>query len=197
MMKYVALGLIAIALVASVLVVGCTANVAPSPSPSTGAASALPSNANSLNIPAPNTLKMPTGAQANLSKTITDRYALNYEIITPFSMHTNQYGNIIYTGVVQDNKSAHIKAYRHSITIEQIKTRNQTIERAKQWALLFASQGVHAPVGAVATSWAGVDDTGRHAVNLMLVDPTPSNAIGRPENNGYFTIEIDDQTLLA
>jgi len=84
---------------------------------------------------------MPTGAQANLSKTITDRYALNYEIITPFSMHTNQYGNIIYTGVVQDNKSARIKAYRHSITIEQIKTRNQTIERAKQWALLFASQG--------------------------------------------------------
>jgi hypothetical protein len=64
----------------------------------------------------------------------------------------------------------------------------------KQWEQLLMSQGIDVPINS--TSWIATEKTGTgtRLVDFKVLDP---NTSGLPENNGYFTITVDDQRPLT
>lgn len=54
--------------------------------------------------------------------------AQNFSIVTSFMQATNQYGNVVYTGIVKDGQNKPIPQV-HNITVEETKSRNETLSR--------------------------------------------------------------------
>src|SRR5665647_495030 len=66
--------------------------------------------------------------------------ARNFSIISPFIKATNQYGNVVYTGVVKDGENT-LVPYIHNFTIEEAKDRNQSISRFNAYVAQALKQG--------------------------------------------------------
>jgi hypothetical protein len=107
--------------VASLLVSGCTTTPTV---PTVTTTPTVPTVINQTTSPAN---AAPTSA--DLSATINRAFtAQNYTITTPFTRAVNQYGNMVYTGVVKDGENK-LVPYVHNMTIEETKSRNETMSR--------------------------------------------------------------------
>jgi hypothetical protein len=108
--------------VASLFVLGCTTPASnPTASPS------------SITSPSATSVDMAT----KLNKAFT---AQNFIIVKPFSQAVNQYGNVVYTGVVKDGEGK-VVPYVHNMTVEETKSRNETITRFNAYVAQALSQG--------------------------------------------------------
>jgi hypothetical protein len=133
------------------------------------------------------------------SNAITDSYAKGgYDILKQFIKGTNQYGNDVYIGVVRDNSSSHVTPYEHNITIEIIKSKNETVTRAAQLREIYVKQGYYMPgnLSSGLISYSNSNDpTGTHQLMIGLCDPN----IGCISNFtiNRFMIIVDTQTKLG
>jgi len=77
------------------------------------------------------------------SSGITSKFSdAGYAIVTPFSKSTNNYGNVVYTGVVKDTPEKKLDPYSHKITIELTKNNNTTKARYEQYKTQLLSSGL-------------------------------------------------------
>jgi hypothetical protein len=90
-------------------------------------------------------------AVTTLNKAFT---AWNATIVTPFKQTTNQFGNVIYSGVVKDGQQK-LTPYVHNITLEETKNRSQSIERFNATVAQAKSQGYAQIATGQEGRWAG------------------------------------------
>jgi uncharacterized protein YcfL len=87
--------------------------------------------------------------KSDLSKDITASFTAfgsdRYVVVKEFTKSTNQYGNVVYTGVVKDNNETTLRPYQHNVTIELTKNKTDTIQRARQIAAIYQKQGFALP----------------------------------------------------
>ncbi len=112
------------------------------------------------------------------SNAIADSYAkAGYVIIKRFTEGINQYGNPTFQGVVEDNSGSHLSPYEHDITIEVMKDKNQTTERAHQLKEYYSRQGYSIP-GDLISGLNGIstidDSNATHQLTIGLCDPNVS-----------------------
>ena len=113
-------------LIASLLIAGCTVTNTNTPTSTTS------QNATSL-------YQIRTTTTNAVAKGIADNYTkAGYAIVKPFTVGKNQFGNDVYAGVVRENSSTHIHPYEHNVTIEIMKSKNETQTRAAQLKELYS-----------------------------------------------------------
>ena len=64
----------------------------------------------------------------------------NYTLVNPFTRAVNQYGNVVYMGVVKDGEGK-LVPYVHNMTIEETKSRNASITRFNAYVGQALEQG--------------------------------------------------------
>jgi hypothetical protein len=171
--------------VASLLVAGCTVTNTSNPSPTT-----------SQNTTSLYQIKTPTTNA--MSKAITDNYTkAGYDVVPPFTVGKNQFGNDLYAGVVSENSSTHVHPFEHNVTIEIMKSKNDTQERAAQLKELYVKQGYYitnlsSNMNYVSNS---NDSTGTHQLMIGLCDPNMSCISYTTFNT--FTVIVDRETKLV
>ncbi len=143
-----------------------------------------------------NQIQFPPSGQgtSDVSKAITDNYASNgYEIVKPFVKATNQYGNVVYTGVIDDNNSTHLAPYQHNVTIELMKNKTETKQRVSQLAAFYSQQGYAFPANLTGT-YVESDSTGAHEILMGGCDPNTICLSGLSTPFSQFTVVVDIQT---
>lgn len=129
------------------------------------------------------------------STAITDSYTkAGYDVVRPFSKGTNQYGNIVYAGVVKDKSSSHVNRYVHNITVELVKTKTETTARGSQLKGYYAKQGwaitnLRSNLNYISKQ---NDSTGAQQLVVGLCDPDMSCISYYTFDN--FTVIVDQQT---
>ena len=137
-----------------------------------------------------------TAATNATSEAITDNYASNgYEIVKPFTIGANQYGNDVYMGVVRDNNSTHLTPYQHNVTIELMKNKTETKQRVSQLAAIYSKQGYEFPENTTGV-FGGSDSTnGAHEIFMGGCDPNTVCLPGFSINPfSQFTVVVDVMT---
>jgi hypothetical protein len=174
--------IIALVMIASLCVAGCTVTNTGNPSPSET------QNATPL-------YQITTTTTNATSNAITDSYAsAGYDIIKPFTSGTNQYGNDVYAGVVRDN-SSHLSIYEHNITIEIMKNKSETLERGTQMRDNYVKQGYSIPnlTSGVYFVSRSSDATAAHPLVITLDDPSQINL---PYQFNRYTVAVDMETKI-
>jgi hypothetical protein len=174
---------IMLVIVASLCVAGCTVTNTSNPSPTET------QNATPL-------YRITTTTTNATSKAITDNYASNgYEIVKPFVKATNQYGNVVYMGVVNDANATHLTPYQHNVTIELMKNKTETKQRVSQLAAIYIQQGFAFPANMTGI-FGGSDSTnGAHEIFMGGCDPTTVCLSGLSINPfSQFTVVVDVMT---
>ena len=177
------LAIIVLVMVASLAVAGCTVTNTSNPSPT---ATQSPSSIYQIKTTATNAT----------SAVITDDYAKGgYDIVKPFIVGTDQYGNTVYAGLVRDNSSSHVTVYEHNITIEIMKGKPETITRAAQLRDVYVKQGYYIPgnLSSGTNLISGNDPT--RALTITLCDPN-SSCISYYTLNRFMVI-VDTQTKIG
>lgn len=138
-----------------------------------------------------NQIQFPTIETSDLSKEITANYASNgYEIVKAFTKATNQYGNVVYTGVVKEGNETHLNPYQHNVTVELMKNKTETQQRVSQLAAIYKSWGF--PANMTGT-YQQTDSKG----NQMLMggcNPNTNCLSGMYKTFGNFTVVLDFMT---
>ena len=171
------LAILGLVMVASLSIAGCTVTT---------------TNNNSSQ----NQVQFPPSGQgtSDVSKAITDNYASNgYEIVKPFVKATNQYGNVVYTGVVNDANATHLSPYQHNVTIELMKNKTETKQRVSQLAATYSQQGYAFPANMTGT-YVESDSTGAHEILMGGCDPNTICLSGLSTPFSQFTVVVDVQT---
>ena len=139
---------------------------------------------------------LPTETQGPSAQAITDSYVSGgYDIVTPFVKSTNQYGNDFYAGIVRENSSTHVHPFEHNITIEVMKSKNETTERATQLKAVYSNQGYYITNLSSNMNYVSKsnDPTGTHQLVIGLCDP---NMGCIPYTFNHFTVIVDQETKL-
>jgi hypothetical protein len=81
-----------------------------------------------------NTVTNQTTSPPTTSVNVTDQLnnaftAQNFTILTPFTRSVNQYGNVVYKGVMKNGEGT-LVPYIHNLTLEVTKDRNDSLKRA-------------------------------------------------------------------
>jgi hypothetical protein len=135
-----------------------------------------------------------TTTTTSTSKAITDNYASNgYEIVKPFVKATNQYGNVVYMGVVNDANATHLSPYQHNVTIELMKNKTETKQRVSQLAAIYSQQGYAFPANMTGT-YVESDSTGAHEILMGGCNPNTICLSGLSTPFSQFTVVVDVQT---
>ncbi len=174
------LAILGLVMIASLSIAGCTVTT---------------TNSNSSQ----NQVQFPPSGQgtSDVSKAITDNYASNgYEIVKPFVKATNQYGNVVYTGVVNDATATHLSPYQHNVTIELMKNKTETKQRVSQLAAIYSQQGYAFPANMTGT-YVESDSTGAHEILMGGCDPNTICLSGLSTPFSQFTVVVDVQTRQA
>ncbi len=171
--------------VASLFVAGCTVTDTNTPTSTTL------QNATSL-------YQIGTTTTNAIAKGIADNYTkAGYDIVKPFTVGKNQFGNDVYAGVVRENSSTHVHPYEHNVTIEIMKSKNDTQERAALLKELYVKQGYYitnlrSNMNYVSNS---NDSTGTHQLMIGLCDPNMTCIDYTTFNS--FTVIVDRETKLG
>jgi hypothetical protein len=64
----------------------------------------------------------------------------NYTLVKPFTRTVNPYGNAVYTGVVKDGEDK-LVPYVHNMTVEETKSRNDSVKRFNAYVAQALRQG--------------------------------------------------------
>jgi len=183
-MKTKLAALVVLAVVASLCVAGCTVTNTSSPSPTAAQSPSAP-------------YQIKTTTSTPTSTAITDNYASNgYEVVKPFTQATNQYGNVVYTGVIDDNNSTHLAPYQHNVTIELMKNKTETKQRVSQLAAIYSQQGYAFPPNMTGT-YVESDSTGAHEILMGGCNPNTICLSGLSTPFSQFTVVVDVQTKQA
>ena len=171
--------------VASLCVSGCTVSNTDNPSPTAS------QNATSLyQIGATTTNAVAKGIAVNYTKA-------GYDIVKAFTVGKNQFGNDVYAGIVRENSSTHVHPYEHNVTIEIMKSKNETQERAAQLKELYVKEGYY--ITNLSSNMNFIshsnDPTGTHQLMIGLCDPNTSCISYTTFNT--FTVIVDRETKLG
>jgi outer membrane biogenesis lipoprotein LolB len=129
-LKPIAVITVLLLVVASLLVAGCTTNT----------------TSNTNQTPSAATSTENTTDKSDLSKDITASFVSSGRaVVKEFTKSTNQYGNVVYTGVVKDNNETTLRPYQHNVTIEMTKNKTDAIQRAREIAAIYQKQGFGLP----------------------------------------------------
>ena len=165
-------------LVTSLSVSGCTVTNTDNPSPT--------------RLPIPSSLyQIKTTTTNATSNAITANYASNgYKIVKAFTKGTNQYGNVVYTGTLNDKNATHLKPYQHNVTIELIKNKTETKQRVSQLAAIYSSWGFPANM----TGTYLQSDSAGNQIEMGGCDPNMICLSGLSMTFDQFTVILDVQT---
>jgi hypothetical protein len=108
----------------------------------------------------------------------------NFTVITPFTRTVNQYGNVVYSGVVKDGGDK-LVPYVYNLTLEETKNRNESITRfnasvAQALTMGYSqtyNQTQSAPLTGLLYSWYGQFGDGLNPANKVRI------RIGEPTNH--------------
>ena len=138
-----------------------------------------------------NQIQFPTTETSDVSKDITASYASNgYDVVKAFTKATNQYGNVVYTGVVKDGNDTHLAPFQHNVTIELMKNKTETQQRVSQLATIYKSWGFPA-------NMTGTYIQSNSAGNQMQMGGCNPNTFclsGLSKTFGNFTVVLDVMT---
>jgi hypothetical protein len=170
--------LLSVTLVAMVLVAGCTVT--------------------NTNNSSSNQIQFPPSSQTNdVSKEITNDYASNgYTIIKPFMKAINQYGNVVYAGIIKEENATHLVPFQHNVTIELMKNKTETRQRVSQLATIYSKQGYAFPRNMTGT-YIESDSTGDHQILMGGCDPNTICLSGLSIPFDQFIVVLDVQTKQA
>jgi sugar phosphate isomerase/epimerase len=115
--------------------------------------------------------------------------AKNFTIITPFTRAVNQYGNVVYTGVVKDGENTLVQ-YVHNLSIEETKNRNETLERFDAYVAQALTQGYSQEYN-TSNVWHGVIGNGANPAKEVYVEIVEPN-VGVMWDMGHLYLSIQE-----
>jgi hypothetical protein len=135
-----------------------------------------------------------TVSSSDTSQSVTNTLQqAGFIIVTPFSKSTNQYGNVVYKGVIKDGEST-LQPYNHNVTVELIKTRNGTLQRFNQSITQAQSNGI-SKIQGDDTYWYGNDRSNtsypNKGVKIQIKEPSSNGFTIYGPNKG--TVNFGDQ----
>lgn len=131
------------------------------------------------------------------SSYISSQFSKDFNIVTPFKMTTNQYGNTVYNGVVKDTEKK-LNPYLHNITIELTKNRADTKTRYAQWGSYILGTGLvkEFDYGDYMTFYDGSDMSHPyHEAYLEMHEP--SSFLGTDVYNTYVYVNLGDTFVIT
>ena len=170
---------IAVILVASLSIAGCTTSVT-------------------------NQTISPESTSADMTTKLNNAFtARNFSIVSPFTKATNQYGNVVYTGVVKDGENT-LTPYVHNFTIEETKNRSQSISRFDAYVAQALRQGYvqgYNSTGIFYGAIGGYSPNSTRSVGVSINEPDRgltwpyySGGNGVSVSNPSYTIVVDYMT---
>jgi hypothetical protein len=89
----------------------------------------------------PTNTTSPTPTSGDVITTITNAFtSQNFTVMTPFKQTVNGQGNTMYAGVVKNGEKT-LVPYAHNVTIEETKSRNDSIARYNAYVAQAEQQG--------------------------------------------------------
>ena len=117
------------------------------------------------NTPTPTpTVKATVAATATVKATasptgtaMTDRLDTSFRnqgftVVTPFTETRNQYGNLVYTGSIDDGDTV-LQQYQHKLTIEVVSDRSNALTRFNAYKTAAINSGDYTPNTVTDTGW--------------------------------------------
>lgn len=110
------------------------------------------------------TVKATVAATANVKATatptgtaMTDRLDTSFRnqgftVVTPFTQTTNRYGNVVYSGTINDGDNE-LHPYRHNLTIEVVSNRGNALTRFDVYKTAAMASGDYQPNTINDTGW--------------------------------------------
>jgi hypothetical protein len=149
------------------------------------------------------TVQIPT-VNSDKSSYITSQFSdAGYAIVTPFNKSTNNYGNVMYTGVVKDTPEKKLNPYSHKITIELTKNNSTTKTRYAQYKTQLSTAGLIKVYDY--GDYIYFSETGNYAnaTRLVWLDMNEPSTLNSIYNTGVylnlgdtFMVTLDDSTKL-
>jgi hypothetical protein len=125
---------------------------------------------------ASNTTNSPSSTADMTAKLNNAFTSQNYTIVKPFTSSVNQYGNVIYSGVVKDGPDK-LVPYAHNLTVEETKNRNESLARFNAYVgQALGQKYAELSTGNVTGVWLGAN-------NVMTANPTKEAAVRINEPN--------------
>jgi hypothetical protein len=139
--------------------------------------------------PVNKTTSPPTKSVDMTDKLNSSFTAKNFTIITPFTRAVNQYGNVVYTGVVKDGEATLVQ-YVHNLTLEETKSRNETLERFDAYIAQALTLG-YSQTYNTSIVWHGTKDSEAYPANEVYVGIVEPN-VGAMWDMGNLYLNIKE-----
>jgi hypothetical protein len=147
-----------------------------------------------------NTTISPESTSVDMTTKLENAFtARDFVIVSPFTKATNQFGDVVYTGVVKDGEKS-LTQYVYNFTIEEANSRNQSISRFNAYVAQALKQGYPQSTGNQTGIFYGQLGTGfppAKSVGISINEPDrgltwpyPNGGNGVSASNPNYTVVV-------